>query len=171
MTKVADLSDDELRHLSDRGFALAFRLLGHREDAADAVQDSLHQLFRSKHQFDQARGSLSAWFLRITRNRAVDIQRKRRPLAAGDDFDPAACSSTSPERSLQRSETTQEVHRALAQLEANSREVLMLRDFHECSYAEISEMLSIPPGTVMSRLHRARLAMAQKLRSNIREKD
>lgn len=171
MNKVADLSDDELRSLSDRGFALAFRLLGHREDAADAVQDALHQLFRSTKQFDQSRGTLSAWFLRITRNRAVDMQRKRRPLAADEDFDPEARSSASPEQSLQRSETAQEIHRALAQIDGNSREVLMLRDFHECTYAEISEMLSIPPGTVMSRLHRARLAMAKRLSSNVQEKD
>ena len=159
MNAILGLSDEELHQLGQRGFALAFRLLRHREDAADVVQDALHQLFRSQQTYEPAGGAVSAWFLKIVRNRAIDIQRKRRPRLAGQDFNPAMTESADP---IVQSETQKRVRESLAALDEPTREILLLRDFHDLSYAEISEVLGIPSGTVMSRLHRARTKLRER---------
>ena len=64
-----------------------------------------------------------------------------------------------PSRQLEQSEREKILYRALDQIKPDQREIVFLRDFHELSYAEIAEVLEIEAGTVMSRLHRARLAL------------
>ncbi len=67
----------QIEELGNRGFALAMQMLGRRDDAADAVQDALHQLVRKWRSFDAERGELTSWFLKIVRNRCVDLIRQR----------------------------------------------------------------------------------------------
>ena len=73
----------------------------------------------------------------------------------------------SPGQSAQQNELIQMAKSALDSLPRDAREIIMLRDFHDLSYAEISEILGIPSGTVMSRLHRAR----EQLRKQVIGKD
>ncbi|TWU32834.1 RNA polymerase sigma factor [Novipirellula artificiosorum] len=163
MDHIATLSNEDLKDLGNQGFTLALRLLSHREDAADAVQDAMHQLFRKHASFDSGRGSLKSWFLRIVKNRCMDMRRKAQPVSAGSDFDPLDRSSGLPQDNLVKKEGVDIVRDALNQLSEESREILLLRDFHGLRYAEIADVLGISPGTVMSRLHRSR----EKLREQI----
>lgn len=163
MNDITSATGNELRDLGNQGFALALRILRHREDAADAVQDALYQLVRKQNSYDAGRGSMRSWFLRIVRNRCIDMQRKSRPTPAGDGFDPMDHAECSPARDTEARELADLVRSALETLSAEAREIILLRDFHGLSYAEISDVLDISSGTVMSRLHRAR----QKLRQQI----
>jgi RNA polymerase sigma-70 factor (ECF subfamily) len=169
---IRTISSDELKQLGNRGFALAFQILGHREDAADAVQDSLHQLYRQHKRFDAKRGNIQAWFLTIVRNRSIDIRRKSK-IRSGDNEHPVADSKTSnPDQSAEQNELIEIVTQKLGQLPEDLREIIMLRDFHDLSYAEIAHLLGIASGTVMSRLHRARQALrAQVLDKKISEQE
>ncbi len=152
--------------MGNQGYSLALRILRHREDAADAVQDAMHQLFRKQKTFDATRGSLRSWFLKIVRNRCIDMQRKNRPASGTEYFDPVDQATGSAEDSSQRSELVAMVRAALADLSGDAREIILLRDFHGLSYAEIGDVLGLASGTVMSRLHRAR----QQLRSKVTPK-
>jgi len=156
MNEIRSIPADELKRLGDQGFALALRILRHREDAADAVQDALHQLFRKHDRFDARRGSIKSWFLKIVRNRCIDMQRKSRPTTAAEQFDPVDGKKPTPDKITEQSELVASVQAALGQMSEAAREIILLRDFHGLGYAEISQVLGIASGTVMSRLHRAR---------------
>ncbi len=167
MSAIRTITTEELKQLAGKGFSLAFQILQHREDAADAVQDSLHQLYRKQGQFDSKRGTVQAWFLKMVRNRCIDIQRKSKVATNADDAPVVDESMDSPGQSAQQNELIQMAKSALDSLPRDAREIIMLRDFHDLSYAEISEILGIPSGTVMSRLHRAR----EQLRKQVIGKD
>ncbi len=154
-------ADAELEALSESGFALAIQLLGRHADAADVVQDSLRKLLHSG-RFDARRGNARAWFLKVVRNGALDTLRRRKPhdaeaVAALPDATPA------PDEAAARSELAQIIRRELDALPTEQREIILLRDFHDLSYSEIAEVLALAPGTVMSRLHRARRALRERM--------
>lgn len=153
-----------LEELARMGYALAMQLLNHREDAADAVQDSLHRLVEKRASFDWRRGQVRAWFLKILRNRCVDLlrRRSRRRCKTLDDCEIAAPAEERPEAAAARHETLELLKHALMTMPQQQREIILLRDFHDLSYAEIAKVLSIPMGTVMSRLHRARLELKKR---------
>ena len=155
----------QIEELGNRGFALAMQMLGRRDDAADAVQDALHQLVRKWRSFDAERGELTSWFLKIVRNRCVDLIRQR----ARRHTEPAELEQIT-EHSSQRPDAVAEKHEMLGLLKAalmsmrgDQQEIILLRDFHNLSYAEVAEILSIPKGTVMSRLHRARVELRGRM--------
>ena len=110
------------------------------------------------------------WLFSIVRNRCRDLLRRRRVRRAepieGDDehWRPELVDqSQDPERDARRAELQRRVFAALATLASDHREILVLRDYHDLSYAEIAEVLGVPQGTVMSRLHRARKQLAAAL--------
>jgi RNA polymerase sigma-70 factor (ECF subfamily) len=144
----------KLAQLGGGAHALATQILGNADDAADAVQDAFETVLGSPESYDAGKGPLRPWFMRVVRNRCLDMLRRRKP---GDDaadllHDPAP----GPEQSLRQ-------RRAIAVLPAGQREIIVLRDYMDLSYAEIADVLEIAPGTVMSRLHRARLALKEAL--------
>ena len=99
--------------------------------------------------------------MRVVRNRCLDMLRRRRP---GDDStelvrDPGL----GPEQSLSKEQRSAVIRHAISMLPADKREIIVLRDYMDLSYAEIAEVLGIASGTVMSRLHRARLALREAL--------
>ena len=156
----------QLEQIGPGGHALAFQLLGNREDAADVVQDALHTALDSK-SFDPARGSFKSWFLTVVRNRCLDLlrQRARRPQVGIDDVELASHGSD-PGAAAERDELAALVRRELERLSTERREILILRDYLGLPYAEIGEVLAVPKGTVMSRLHRARLALAERMKAH-----
>ncbi|MEO1529323.1 MAG: sigma-70 family RNA polymerase sigma factor [Planctomycetota bacterium] len=156
-----------LRELADRGFAVALRLLHHREDAADAVQDALFQIVSSVNRFDQSRGTVRGWFLTIVRNRCIDRLKKKRPSQIPDTHDASDEGDETPDKELENRELIESVRSAIDQMESDAREILLLRDYDGLSYAEIASVLGIPNGTVMSRIHRAR----KQLRDLVRDRD
>ena len=152
--------------LGSPGHAFAMQLLGNREDAADAVQDALEGVLRKTHTFDPRRGSLKSWFFGIVRNRCVDeLRRRSRSHRRASPVDPAeVAADDDPLSDSARDQTTAALVRHLAQLETDHREILILRDYLGLAYAEIATILDVPQGTVMSRLHRARRRLSDRMK-------
>jgi RNA polymerase sigma factor (sigma-70 family) len=152
----------------DGALSLARWLTGNVPDAEDVVQEAC---LRAHGALDSARGANPrAWFLAITRNAAFTWLAKNRPksLVVTDDqrvFEAAGLEMTerSAEDSLIASADARMLHQAIAMLPLPYREVLVLREFEELSYQEISQVMNIPVGTVMSRLARARGALTQRV--------
>ena len=145
-------------------FLFAYQLLGNREDALDVAQDAMLKFFNHLERFEAHR-PVQPWLFRIVRNRAIDHVRrqKRRRTDSIDDperpVEPATRPEAGPELEAQRRQLQARVWEALHTLTDKQREILVLRDYQDLAYAEISSVLGIPKGTVMSRLHGARKAL------------
>jgi len=143
-------------------FALGWT--GNREDALDLSQEAFARAFRSIHSFDPAR-PFYPWYHRILKNLCVNhlaraARRHEVPLV---DETELAGNDARPEHYAEREELRRQVWEAMQQLPDNHREILILREFQQLSYAELASVLDIPRGTVMSRLHEARLGLRQRL--------
>jgi RNA polymerase sigma-70 factor (ECF subfamily) len=160
-----------LPHLDD-ALSLARWLTGNISDAEDVVQDACIRAFGAIGTVKG--GNPRAWLLAIVRNTAFTWLAKNRPKAVvvtDDDrlFEQAgldmvdASSSQSPEGMLIAKADTDLLQNAIAALPVAYREVLVLREIEEMSYREISDIMSIPAGTVMSRLARARALLVQRI--------
>jgi RNA polymerase sigma-70 factor (ECF subfamily) len=151
----------ELIQLGNGAHALATQILGNTDDAADAVHDAFAKVLRKPDAYKANKGPLKPWFLSLVRNRCIDLIRRRRP---GDiDVEELNDPGAGPESSLDIAQRVQELQLALAKLSTGQRQIVVLRDYMDLSYAEIADVLVIAPGTVMSRLHRARLALKEEL--------
>jgi RNA polymerase sigma-70 factor (ECF subfamily) len=160
-----------LPHLDD-AYALACLLLRNETDAQDVVQEAVLRALRF---YDGQRdGNERAWLLTIVRNCCFTWHRRRRPDRLSVSYSDAESSpqlhDTSPVdgRAVQSSEQAA-ITRALSRLPEEYREVVVLRDVQDLSYREISEVVGVPLGTVMSRLARGRKRLASLLRPHIRE--
>ncbi len=162
------MNTDDMRHelvnLGNGAHALAIQILGNPDDAADAVHDALATALGKPLAYDQHKGPLKPWFLRVVRNRCFDLLRRRRvsdvPVEELPDENPT------PEQALQIAQRDQGLKIALASITADQREIVVLRDYLDLPYTEIAEVLGIAKGTVMSRLHRSRLALKEALERN-----
>lgn len=149
----------------------ALRLVGRAEDAADVAQEVFFKAWRGLPAF-QGDSSFSTWLYRLTGNAAIDFlrrEKKRRGDVPLDDgglgWDcQAADPAPTPERALEQRELQRAVAQGLARLTEEHRMILVLREVNGASYEEIGRILDLPPGTVKSRLARARLALARLLR-------
>ncbi len=141
----------------DRAFGLAYQYTRNREDAMDVVQDAFIRAYQNLGRFDISR-NFGPWLLRIVRNMAIDLLRKRKRRAA-DDL-PEVLPDDSPREAADEKILRQEVWRSLQQLPEMQKEIIFLKDYQGHSYAEIAEIMQIPIGTVMSRLHHARKRLA-----------
>lgn len=153
----------ELVQLGGGAHALAIQILGNGADAADAVQDAFITALSRPGSYDRRKGPLKPWFLRVVRNRSIDLLRKRRPVESTDTL---LHPGIEPERVLQNQQRDESLQRALVELSSEQRQIIVLRDYLDLSYAEIADVLAVAPGTVMSRLHRARMALKKKLESH-----
>jgi RNA polymerase sigma-70 factor (ECF subfamily) len=155
---------DILPHL-DAAFSLARFLLRNDQDAEDAVQEAALRAFRF---FDGFRGGNSrAWFLRIVRNTAYTVLKQKYAHETDVAFDeelhtPESQSSTAS-AGLDYEHDRQTVRAAMDQLPPEYREVVTLRELEDYSYKEIADIVSVPIGTVMSRLARARAQLQRIL--------
>ena len=155
---------NELVNLGGGAFAIAFQILGNPDDAADAVQDSIVTVLGAPRAYDPQRGALKPWFFRVVRNRALDClkQRKASVLPSDELLDPAP----GPQTNAEQTERDSALWAALKGISIEHREMIVLRDYLGLSYAEIADILGIALGTVMSRIHRARLALRDKLHND-----
>ena len=136
-------------------------LAGDRAAAEDLVQETYLKACRGFSSFQQGT-NFRAWIYRILRNTFLTTQAGLKATASLDDEDdtilePAA--SGTPESILLARDAQERIRAALEELPVHHREIILLCDLEEMSYQEISQALSIPIGTVMSRLSRARRAM------------
>jgi len=140
--------------------------------AEDVTQEVFMALIRDNHGFDPGRGSLAAYLYGIARNhvlRRLDRDRVFVPINdAADESDliqPAQLiAQGDPLGDLTRSEMVEQVRSAVLALPAHYREVIVLCELHEMSYAEAAAVIDCAVGTVRSRLHRARALLVEKLR-------
>lgn len=159
---ISDMKQ-ELITLGGGAHALAFQILGNPEDASDAVQDSFAKVLGKPGAYDVGKGPLKPWFLRVVRNRCLDLLRRRRP--GNESVDVLEDKNATPEQAAEIDERDRELKRALASISNEQRQIVILRDYLDLSYAEIAKVIEVAPGTVMSRLHRARLALREVLKS------
>ncbi len=166
-----DAREELARRYRRPAFLFALQLLGNREDASDVAQDALLRFFTTLERFEPHR-PVQPWLFRIVRNRVVDMTRRQRVRRA-DSLDeleparePAAPKDASPELLAQKRQLQARLWRAVHSLPDQQREILVLRDYQDLTYAEISTVLEIPKGTVMSRLHRARGALRSALQDS-----
>jgi RNA polymerase sigma-70 factor (ECF subfamily) len=160
-----------------RAYRLALRVLGDPDLARDAIQDGFLKAYGSLDRFE-GRSGFYTWLYRLVFNLCIDMKRRDRSgrhvewndevaseVAAGIDTAPSGFEALrgEPARELERSELREALGRAIATLPEESRRTLLLREVDGLSYSEIAESLSIPKGTVMSRLHHARRRLREVL--------
>jgi len=160
-----------LAHL-DAAYNLARWLTQNEAAAEDAVQDASLRAFRF---FDSQSGpSAKAWFMAVVRNSCMDWLRDQQKHGRHETYDedlhalPAAARDQ-PDAALARAADASRVHACIAALPPDYREVIVLRELEEMSYKDISAVVDVPIGTVMSRLSRGRDLLQQKLQvENVR---
>jgi RNA polymerase sigma factor (sigma-70 family) len=151
-------------------YNFAHWLVHNQNDAEDLVQETYLKAFRSFASF-QPGTNFRAWIFRILKNTfltSCSNLERRMTVAMGseEDFPVLPETSATPESLLIERSGNEAVRGAIEQLPVNFREVILLCDVEDASYQEIAEILSIPIGTVMSRLARARKALRELLRSS-----
>jgi RNA polymerase sigma-70 factor (ECF subfamily) len=146
------------RH-ADRIHAVCRRIVADPHDALDATQEALIAVARGIARFD-GRARFGTWCYRIATNAALDEVRRsrRRPVAA----EPPP-SASDPRDVTSAVDARLDVDAALRTLPVEFRAAVVLRDLADLDYAEIAEVLGIPPGTVRSRIARGRAALAEAL--------
>jgi RNA polymerase sigma-70 factor (ECF subfamily) len=147
-----------------RAYAVALGLLGNEEDAWDLSQEAFMAVHRARRSFDVDR-PFFPWFYRVLRNRCLNHLKKRaRRREISIDAIEERAGRESPDDLVLRQEKVEAVWKALFALSPEHREIIVLRNFQELSYEEISRVLHVPEGTVMSRLYYARRALLEALR-------
>jgi RNA polymerase sigma-70 factor (ECF subfamily) len=167
--------EEEALELSDQVYRVARRLVGSREEAEDLVQQTYERAFRSWKQYTPGT-NLRAWLLRILTNLNIDRGRRqqRSPQTTtldgelGDYFLYNKLESAAPEPNADEERVLERLSQdsivdALADVPHDFRDVIVLVDIGEFSYADAAQILDIPIGTVMSRLHRGRRILKQNL--------
>lgn len=145
-----------------RAFAVAYRLLGNREDAEDLVQETFMAVLRKIDSFERGR-AFAPWFFRILVNRGLNA-RKSRALRTADELpEHAASGGASPERAAERAELRGRLRAAMDGLPERQRVIVELFELEGFAGPEIAEILEISDGTVRWHLHEARKTLRQAL--------
>jgi len=161
----------------DRIFNTCWRICGHLEDARDLTQEAFLRVFKGLSTFREESGFYT-WIFRIAVNLALSHRRKmkkRREVSLDGQAAPTGTQAESLARRMGRrsepsatgrmeqAETLARVSHALHELDDDHRAVVVLRDIEGFDYHEIGAILDVPPGTVKSRLHRARSELRRLL--------
>ena len=158
-------------------YRFALQMSGSEALAEDVVQEVFMVLMRDGANFDPSRGSLAAYLYGIARNHVLRAFERERALVrldsgdeedAGDALHERLITRQDPLGDLARGQMVEKLRQAVLALPAHYREVLVLCDLHEMSYAEAASSLGLAVGTVRSRLHRARAMLAEKMRGAAR---
>jgi RNA polymerase sigma-70 factor, ECF subfamily len=168
-----DGDNDAFRQLVERHYRtvlnIAFRAFGSMPAAEDCAQDvfiKVHQRLRSY----RADTPFIHWLHRVAANTVTDALRRRRSdLSLESLVHEAPAEAADPAEAAARQEQRMAVRRAMADLPTRLRDAIVLQVFHELSYQEIAQVLDIPIGTVMSRLHNARHRLRGRLASYVIE--
>lgn len=164
-----------LQNHEQRIFNVCLRMVNQADDAAELTQDTL---MKAVQKLDSFRGEsrFGTWLTRVAMNNSLSHLRKRklRTTASLDAAAPGAptlrltdhlAQSREPDAHsrVEHQEGLQKLYEALAALDEDHRAVIVLRDIDQMDYAQIAEALDIAPGTVKSRLFRARLALRERM--------
>jgi RNA polymerase sigma-70 factor (ECF subfamily) len=157
-----------------RVYAVAYGVLGNRESALDAVQETFIKAYRSLAGF-KGKSSFYTWLYRITMNAAIDLGRKeahRDELEFHDEIEheeekgeyPITPSAEDPGRELIKKELGEMIEDAIEHLPSDQRSAIILREIEGLSYKEIAKVMRCSEGTVMSRLHYGRKRLQELLK-------
>ena len=159
-----------VRRWERRIFALAYGMLGREEDARDATQETFLAAFRNLRNF-RGEAKVSSWLHRIAVNQCITRQRRARvrgETALEDEAEKNAAVfalplDVSPARTAERVERSVAVRRAVGSLPPDLRQVIVMKEFEELTFQQISEVLDLPLSTVKSRLYTALRQLQMRL--------
>lgn len=162
-------NEQALATLYERRHATVYRFVmqmsGSHTMAEDVTQEVFMALIRRDAKYDPERGSVTAFMLGVARNFVLRRLRYRQSLVSFEDHsEENAVAADGPLDQLSRGETIETVRRAVLSLPPHYREIVILCELQEMSYAEAAAILGCAVGTVRSRLHRARAILIEKLR-------
>jgi RNA polymerase sigma-70 factor (ECF subfamily) len=154
-----------------RIYNLAYRFTAKFDEAEDLTQEVFLKVYRMLHAYHPESGALATWVVRVARNHFIDHYRKFRTErthteSLDQDFERSTQNPArypNPAEGLESRERSEEIHAALLKLSPDLREAVVLRDLEEMTYEEVAEVLSIPVGTVKSRINRGRVELARIL--------
>ena len=156
---------------SRRVYNLAYRFTSRADTAEDLTQDVFVRVYRSLDQYNPKQGDLQNWLMRLARNLIIDDYRKRQRAPQdeiADDLEDhkyhLRSAESSVQREMERRELGAQVQAGIDKLSPDLRTCVILRDIEELSYQEIVDLLTIPEGTVKSRINRGRIELAKILR-------
>lgn len=147
-----------------RAYFSALAIVANHDDAMELSQKAFLRAYKNFDKFDRER-KFFTWYYRILRNLCLNFMRdnkSRRELSLDEqiivqlEFD--------VQEEIEKSEDAEKVRFAMSQLSESDREILIMKEFDKYSYKEIAEMLEIPIGSVMSKLHYARKKLAEKVK-------
>src|SRR5215475_8823643 len=171
--------EEEALDLSDQVYRVARRLVSTREEAEDLMQETYARAFRAWRSY-QPGTNLRAWLLRILTNLNIDRGRRlqrspdQQPLEEGDYYlynrlEEAGREPTADQDRVDERLSQDDVVSALSAVPHDFRDVIVLVDIGDFSYADAAQILEIPIGTVMSRLHRGRRILKKNLADSMLE--
>lgn len=141
-------------------YRTAYHMLGSKEEAEDALQEVFVLVYRSLSSFDARKGAFSTWLYRITFNYCMNQRRKHKAVFIPLDENPVGLIAEFPSEQLAEQQILEQ---SIQRLSDRQKAVLILRYYCELPYAEISQVLEIPLGTVKSRLDLALKTLRQAL--------
>jgi RNA polymerase sigma-70 factor, ECF subfamily len=151
-----------------QAYQLALLYTGNRDDALDLSQEAFCRAFRSIRSFQPGK-NFYTWLYKIIKNICINHHYRRRriqPLSAAADQDlleEQVSPLPNPDEIFEAHELREQVWAAINQLKPQDQEIIIMKEFNDLSYDEIAAILTIPPGSVMSRLYYARQRLAKIL--------
>jgi RNA polymerase sigma-70 factor, ECF subfamily len=152
---------EEFDQCRKQAFALAQRLLNNPDDAFEVVQASIEKGINHPGAPRLDHPEFKPWLFTVVRNKSIDILRHQQRVrkVEHEEYHSSAPLSSEPDITLQRLQLKETIEEAINQLNMQQKEIILLRDYHNFSYADIAKILGVANGSVMSRLHRARMAL------------
>jgi RNA polymerase sigma-70 factor (ECF subfamily) len=144
-------------------YSVALRVLNDPGQAEDVMQEIFFQVWRNPSTFVSGRGSLAAWLAVMTRNRAIDALRRRKPTDPVDEVILATGADLASE--VERNRTMEKVRKVLADLPLEQQKSVELAFFEGLSHSEIAERTGDPLGTVKTRIRSALLTLRKAIRA------
>ncbi len=152
-----------------KGYYAALNFVGSHDEAIELSQQAFVKAYRNFNKFDTSK-NFFVWYYTILKNLCLNYIRDNKKNISLDLIverqDEQA--ERNPEQIAERNDLKEQVQKALFELDAEDREIILLREFEGFSYREIAEILQLPEGTVMSRLFYARKKLAKKLKRFLR---
>lgn len=164
--------DTHFANMVKDAFKLAAKIVNNAPDAHDVIQDAAAIAISHGSAPKFSDEAFKPWFYRVVRNKAIDkirsTQRETKRQASGENDSIEYQASThktmqNPELQMVEFQQQNDLNSALAAISIEHRGIVLLKDYHDFSYAQIAEILDIAKGSVMSRLHRARMALRNEL--------
>lgn len=163
--------EDLVRVHTRRVYSICYRFTSSDSEAQDLTQEVFLRVFKNLKSFRAGEGLFIVWLTRLTRNLLIDHYRRTRMDRASESIEDHAATLEESTASIARTEgmvaareASELLQVALQKLSPELRETVILRDLEELEYREIAQILSVPEGTVKSRLNRGRAELAKALR-------